>query len=113
MPAGPAASETLLFMPQWQSQPAAPMAAAETVIAFGDDAACRTFAPGLRRLVQVEPGSTFVRHSADRFTIDPARPEDYRRLLDEATYVPQPDGMMLVMVKREPAAKVIGRESAP
>jgi polyketide synthase PksN len=80
-PAASTEAETLLFAPEWRKA-GTPAVVDAVVFALADDAACRQLRA--RRLVRVEPGLAFVRHSADHFTIDPASENDYRRLLTEA-----------------------------
>ncbi|WGF87501.1 SDR family NAD(P)-dependent oxidoreductase [Marinivivus vitaminiproducens] len=87
--------DTLSFVPAWQRRALQGDGATGTIIAFGAEPACRSLraAAAGRRIVQIEAGIAFARRSADSFTIDPASPDDHRRVLDEAA--PGPNAVLL------------------
>ncbi|MGE4048180.1 MAG: SDR family NAD(P)-dependent oxidoreductase [Acetobacteraceae bacterium] len=78
---------TLLYTPVWRPAPAAgAQPDSGTVLACASDGQFARLCDALpgRRLVQVTAGASFQRLGADRFSIDPASPDDYRRLLADA-----------------------------
>ena len=88
--------QTLISVPAWRPEPARslPQAALPAVLAFASDghvAVLRATLPG-QRVVQIRAAEAFARFPDGGFAIDPLRPEDYRRLLVEAS--PGPNAVL-------------------
>ncbi|MFE7286222.1 SDR family NAD(P)-dependent oxidoreductase, partial [Streptomyces noursei] len=82
------AAEELFYRPVWHDAPAPRAGRADRapLLVLTDragTAAELAAAGGWRQAVEVLPGAGFERRAADRYVLDPAEPEHYRRLLRE------------------------------
>ncbi|XXY48825.1 SDR family NAD(P)-dependent oxidoreductase [Sorangium sp. So ce269] len=108
-----------LYELAWRPQPAAaaaPPAGRFLVFADADgaaDALAAELAASGARALRVEPGAAFARLGEDHFVIDPRRPEDYRRLLDEASPAGGAPlaGAVHLWSLRAPPAEALGSEA--
>jgi polyketide synthase PksN len=85
-----AEGDLLFYEPAWQPCPPPPIGAvsgavaALLVLSNGVDVAGRLAASGRwTRVIAVRPGTRFERDAHDRYTIDPAVPDHYRKLITE------------------------------